>query len=30
VQTWIAGGEQAYQAQNGGADSMGALPLPVF
>jgi glutaconate CoA-transferase subunit A len=30
VQTYIAGGEQAYQAQNGGADSMGALPLPVF
>ena len=30
VQTYIAAGEQAYQAQNGGADSMGALPLPVF
>ena len=30
VQTYIAGGEQAYQAQNGGADSMGVLPLPVF
>jgi glutaconate CoA-transferase subunit A len=30
VQTYIAGGELAYQAQNGGADSMGVLPLPVF
>jgi glutaconate CoA-transferase subunit A len=30
VQTYVAGGEQAYQAQNGGAESMGALPFPVF
>ena len=30
LQTYVAGGEQAYQAQNGGAERMGALPLPVF
>ena len=30
VQTYVAGGEQAYQAQNGGAERMGALPLAVF
>jgi len=30
VEACVAGGEQAYQAQNGGAARMGALPLPVF
>lgn len=30
VETYVTAGEQAYQAQNGGAARMGALPLPVF
>ena len=30
MQTYVAGGEQAYQALNGGAVHMGGLPLPVF
>lgn len=30
VETYVSAGEQAYQAQNGGAARMAALPLPVF
>jgi len=30
VETYVAGGELAYQTQNGGAERMGGLPLPVF
>ena len=30
VETYVSAGEPAYQAQNGGAERMGALPLPVF
>ena len=30
VETYVSAGELAYQAQNGGAERMGALPLPVF
>lgn len=30
VATYVTPGEQAYQASNGGAERMGALPLPVF
>ena len=30
VETYVTAGEQAYQAQNGGAARMAALPLPVF
>lgn len=30
VETYVSPGELAYQAQNGGAERMAALPLPVF
>ncbi|MDR0279495.1 MAG: acyl CoA--acetate/3-ketoacid CoA transferase subunit alpha [Paucimonas sp.] len=30
VETYVAGGEAAYQAQNGGPARMASLPLPVF
>ncbi|MHA6194891.1 CoA transferase subunit A [Pseudomonas wadenswilerensis] len=30
VDTYVTGGESAYQAQNGGPARMGSLPLPVF
>ncbi|MCY1246054.1 hypothetical protein D9M72_592540 [compost metagenome] len=30
VEACVAAGEQAYQAHNGGAARMAALPLPVF
>ncbi|HJV27653.1 MAG TPA: CoA-transferase [Aromatoleum sp.] len=30
VEEFVAGGEAAYQARNGGVERMGSLPLPVF